>query len=206
VDTLLTEDRKDWVSIVYLINNCGIELLNEIWTYNLKTDIWTYIKPYVNVKSKMQPKPAARYGHASVYVEKLENIAKSGKAILRKFMYIYGGFSLYCENACSDFWMYEIPYAPLRYYPYVTSQEYSVGNIWSEIHPANSINPGKRIFHSMVVDSTFKYIYLYGGVCIDSNNKYFNNNDLWRFDIFKNIWEKVYMMGVSEIKRTVNFF
>ncbi len=64
----------------------------------------------------------------------------------------------------------------------------------------------ERIFHSMVVDNSMKYIYLYGGMCIDSNNKYFINDDLWRYDIFMNIWERVYMMGVSEIKRTVNFF
>ncbi len=156
------------------------------------------------MNAKLQPKPAPRYGHAAVYIEKQENIRKTGNVILRKFMFIYGGFSIYCENACEDLWMYEITFAPIRYYPY-NSVDYTIANIWTQLHPSTNKSPGKRIFHSMVVDNSMKYIYLYGGMCIDSNNKYFINDDLWRYNIFMNVWEKVYMMGVSEIKRTGTF-
>ncbi len=94
--------------------------------------------------------------------------------------------------------MYDIPYAPIRYYP--PGEE---PNVWKQLHPTNNNTPGKRIFSSMVVDNNYKYLYLYGGIGIDKDNKYTIYNDLWRYDIFLNIWELMYMMGVSEIKRTV---
>lgn len=35
-------------------------------------------------------------------------------------MYIYGGYSPDCTGYCNDFWRYEIPYAPQRFYPVET--------------------------------------------------------------------------------------
>lgn len=201
VQSLLTINNQNWISTVYLITNCGIDLLNEIWTYNIAADKWTYIKPYYDSNLKIQPKPSPRYGHSAVYVEKLDNSDSTDAVIVRKFMFIYGGFSIYCENACDDFWMYEIAYAPIRYYP--SSSDTLQGNIWTRLISTGSNSPGKRIFHSMVVDKQQKYIYLYGGMCLDKDNKYYINNDLWRYDIAMNSWDIVYMMGVSQIKRTV---
>ena len=123
---------------------------------------------------------------------------------LRKYMFVYGGFSIYCENACEDLWTYEIPYAPYRYYP--SNETLHRGNVWKEIYPTDEVNPGKRIHHSMVADKNFKYIYLYGGLTIDKEGKYKVSEDLYRYDIFLNLWSKMHSMGVSEITRTVIVF
>jgi hypothetical protein len=48
--------------------------------------------------------PSARQMHVAVYVESVQS------GLLRKYMYIYGGYST-AEGVFSDFWMYEIPYA-----------------------------------------------------------------------------------------------
>ena len=114
-----------------------MEILNEIWFYNIKNDEWFYIKPVQDEDLRFQPKPSPRYGHASVYVEKYEISPFSMRLTLRKYMFLYGGFSIYCENACNDLWQYEIPYAPYRYYP--TNQTLERGNTWTEIFPTDEI-------------------------------------------------------------------
>ena len=204
MDTLIKDTKNNKVYIVYLLSNCGIELLNEIWAYDINKDLWYFIKPFLDLNLKIQQKPSPRYGHSAVYIEKLDNNVLNKAVILRKYMFIYGGFSIYCENACNDFWMYEIAYAPIRYYP--NTPNASKGNIWTQIFPSTKVSPGKRIFHSMIVDSKFKYIYLYGGLSLDNDNKYIINNDLWRYDISLNMWQKIYTMGISQITRTVKIF
>jgi hypothetical protein len=125
---------------------------------------------------RFQPKPPPRYGHASVYVEKYEISPFTMRPTLRKYMYIYGGFSIYCENICNDLWRYEIPYAPYRYYP--SNKPLERGNTWSQLFLTDEVSPGKRILHSLVVDKNFKFIYLYGGLSLDDEGNYKVCNDL----------------------------
>jgi len=47
---------------------------------------------------------------------------------VRKFLYIYGGFSFDCSTACFDMWRYEIPYTPLAMPPPATWT--NSGNHW----------------------------------------------------------------------------
>jgi len=198
---VLPQNLTDLSSTQYLINNCGYEILNELWKYNIVTKIWTYIKPYINIYDlvKLQ-KPQPRYGHSSVYLE-IEDQTVS-PYILRKYMYVYGGFSIYCEKICDDMWVYEVAYAPQRYYP-EQSNQWDRGNIWKNIIPNTSVGPGKRMFHSIVVDSNFTSIYLFGGISVDSNNQYILNNDLWKYDIKSNEWRRIYTQGIYQVLRPV---
>jgi len=202
LDYEIPGNLKNLTDTLYLINNCGYEILNEIWSYNIIKHKWTYIKPFVNsIKSKVIQKPVPRYGHSSVYLEKIDTSVSP--AILRKYMFIYGGFSQYCENLCDDIWSYEIAYAPQRYFPLSNDlSEWNRGNVWNLITP-DSATPGKRIHHSMVVDSKYEYIYLFGGMSLDSNNEYILNNDLWRYDIKFNNWEKIITQGILHVMRQV---
>jgi hypothetical protein len=50
-----------------------------------------------------------RYGHTAVYAERYEVDELTNQNVLRKYMYIYGGFAYECIDACSDLWRYEIP-------------------------------------------------------------------------------------------------
>jgi hypothetical protein len=215
-DYLLPSNFVDAMNTLFLINNCGYEIMNEIWAYNINKDEWRYIKPYVDSSLlTIQQKPTSRYGHASVYVELIDDTYKDN-IILRKYMYIYGGFSLYCNNACDDMWRYEIAYAPQRYYPDpnvflgnlkdVQSIYWNRGNIWNEVYSGNSLTPGKRMFHSMVVDSNYRYMYLFGGITVDLDGKQILNNDLWRFDLEFNVWDKMGVQGIKKVIRPVKIY
>jgi hypothetical protein len=123
--------------------------------------------------------------------------------VLRKYMYIYGGFSIYCVNACDDMWAYEIAYAPQRYYPQENKEKWNRGNKWSQIYVSSTSSPGKRIGHSMIVDQYFRYIYLYGGVIFDNNDNQSLASDLWRYEIQTNTWQLIETLGISSITRSV---
>lgn len=74
--------------------------------------------------------------HAGVYAELVDqgtirnNI--TGETMLRKYIYIYGGFSLECTTACYDTWRYEISYGPLALYPKTILQNQLPGNYWEK--------------------------------------------------------------------------
>ena len=164
--------NEENINLLYLINNCGYEITNDLWEYNIQNDSWNYLKPHIeanstNNSSLMQQKPYPRYGHSAVYIE----IANKHTNFLRKYLFIYGGFSIYCKHSCEDMWLYEISYGPQRFYPNITEGKWERGNKWKKIIPINNISPGKRFLHSMTVDNKFKYIYLFGGYSVDENQK-----------------------------------
>lgn len=197
----MPHNSEDLLNATYLINNCGYVLLNEIWTFNINKNKWTYIKPYFD---SSQPdiiqKPFPRYGHTSVYYEKIDTAVSPN--IIRKYMYVYGGFSIYCDKICDDLWEYEIAYAPQRYYPNLDgSSNWNKGNIWKLVNTSNSNSPGKRMYHTTIVDSG--YIYLFGGITLDSKGNYKLTNDLWKFDLKSYTWEKIITQGISKVLRPV---
>jgi hypothetical protein len=196
--------QSEVLNIKELVSSCGLEILNEIWAYNIKSDTWTYIKPYVDTQNSIPQKPQPRYGHSAVYVELLDTTIPS-KPILRKYMYIYGGFSIYCDNACDDMWAYEIAYAPQRYYPQENKEKWNRGNRWSQIYVSTVNSPGKRVHHSMVVDERSQYIYLYGGVVFDKDGKQTLATDLWRYEIGTNTWQMLATLGIASVTRNVIF-
>ena len=153
-------------------------------------------------KNNIDQKPKPRYGHASVYIEKMDYSIKE-KPILRKYMYVYGGFSIYCDMACNDLWTYEISYAPQRYYPDDNKSEWNRGNKWSQLYVSRTKSPGPRSFHSMVTDENYEYIYLFGGMSYDANRKITIHNDFWRYEISTNIWERINVLSIASINRKV---
>ena len=210
----LTDYSSDtYLNVLYLINNCGYEMTNELWIYNINLNKWNYLKPYVNMESNVQQKPYPRFGHSMVYVEQIEP-SVFGKNIKRKYIYIYGGYSLYCEHSCDDMWIYEIPFAPQRYYPdesYFTEGQtnnlWNRGNLWTQINIESTENsPGKRVHSYMVVDSNFEYIYLFGGMSLDENEKNTLLNDLWRFSISSKIWEQLNTLGILNVYRNIMYW
>ena len=199
--SLLTNKKKK--NLLYLINNCGYEMSNELWEYNIRNDSWKYLKPYVDKNIMNQQKPYPRYGHAGVYVEIMDTEIN----FLRKYLFIYGGFSLYCQHSCEDMWKYEISYGPQRFYPKYNNNSWERGNKWKRIDLINTLNPGKRALHSMIVDSEFNFIYLFGGYSFDKNSNYITlMDDLWRYDIKENSWEKLNTEGIYLIQRLITYW
>ena len=52
---VLTSDEN--INLLYLINNCGYEMTNELWEYNIQKDSWKYLKPYIDNNNLSQQKP-----------------------------------------------------------------------------------------------------------------------------------------------------
>lgn len=73
---------------------CGEEVLNELYVYYIKRNVWEYIKPdYNRAKYTSWTAPSPRYGHSAAYIE-IEIIeSDSDMLVKRKYMYVYGGFS-----------------------------------------------------------------------------------------------------------------
>ena len=195
----LTYDEN--INLSYLINNCGYDLTNELWEYNIQNDSWLYLKPEIDINNNIQQKPYPRYGHAGIYIEKIDEELN----FTRKYLVIYGGYSLYCQHSCEDMWFYEISYGPQRFYPIKNNNIWEKGNKWKKINLLNS--PGKRVLHSMTVDNEFKYIYLFGGYSFDEHtNKNILMDDLWRYNINQNIWEKLNTNGIYSITRLITYW
>jgi len=79
-------------------------------------------------------KPSARHQHCGAYVQldDPDTFLADGKTkLVRKYLYIYGGFSYDCRTACQDLWRYEIPYGPYKLYPTKLGQWHNVGNHWT---------------------------------------------------------------------------
>ena len=200
---------------LFLLNNCGILLLNDIWIYQVAKDEWFYLKPHIIElgKQKSQQIPQARMYHSAIYVERIDFNLMIEKRIVRKYMYIYGGFSLYCQNACDDFWNFEIAYAPQRYYPMNNgdnnSDNWKRGNKWTQIYSASSSNPGKRLKHSMVTDNEMNFAYLFGGVYVSETNNgvsYQLGNDLWSYEILSNKWTSMISLGITKLTRSILYW
>ena len=190
------------LNLLYLINNCGYDMTNELWEYNIRNDNWNYIKPYVDINNENQQKPYPRYGHAGVYIEKFD----TSNNFIRKYLIIYGGYSLYCKHSCDDMWSYEISYGPQRFYPKSNNGVWEKGNKWKRIYPSSD-TPGKRALHSITVDSEFKYIYLFGGYSIDENlDQNILMDDLWRYNILENKWSKLNTKGINSISRIITYW
>ena len=86
-------------------------------------DVYLYVK-----------EPNARYAHAGAYVELYDKdtYMPDGKTnMLRKYLYIYGGFAFDCETACLDLWRYEIPYGPIGMYPKKVGRWHNTANHWT---------------------------------------------------------------------------
>ena len=150
------------------LRTCGQEFLNELWRYHIKRDVWTPIKPdYNRLEYSSFIQPVARYEHSAAYVEVTSQDSSTNNQILiRKFMYIYGGFSFECTTACYDLWRYEIPYGPQRFYPqpYSSSQWWNRGNHWTLMKKELVNTPGPRWRHKMVTDYNMENLFLFGGI------------------------------------------
>jgi len=93
---------------------------------------------------------------------------------LRKYLYIYGGFAFECQTACYDLWRYEIPFAPLNYYPYNDRSGWkNPGNHWTLVNDDVNYCPGPRQKQSMIAHQSQivgtssrdeHYIYIFGGI------------------------------------------
>jgi len=191
-----------------IMYSCGEQLLNDLWRYHIKRKTWSYIKPDYNRELYSNfIQPSARYGHASVYIEIPVVDKHTNQIILRKYMYMYGGFSYECVDACGDLWRYEIPWASQRYYPEPkqTGVWWNRGNHWTLLSNNTSIGPGKRYYHKMEADYQMSSIYLFGGImCSNSSCKYMN--DVWKYYIELDKWEEVNAQGINKIYRNISLW
>ena len=176
--------------------SCGFELENEVWRYDITNNSWTYLQPTYPPTIANFSFPFPRHSHAAVLVEVQRYDPTVGVQVLQKFMYVYGGFALECRDACDDMWRFEIPWASQRYYPTPIGGFWNRGGYWEQL--TNAYSPGRRMKHSMVVSDDFSSVYLFGGI---GNNTLYN--DMWRYLVQENVWEKLIPYGISQVLRTV---
>lgn len=182
---------------------CDEILSNDLWYYFIEKQEWSQVYPGANPIG-LTSIPSPRYGHKSVLIHRSLLESDSNSIVLRKYLYMYGGIGLECSGACNDLWVYEIPWAAQRYYPSPINDTYwNRGNHWRKINTVNG--PGGRAFHSMVADKEYSYIYLFGGVYYN-NSDYSYSNDLWKFSILNETWEKMTYCGISTIHRSVTLW
>mmetsp|Transcript_1545 Transcript_1545/g.3304 ORF Transcript_1545/g.3304 Transcript_1545/m.3304 type:complete len:591 (+) Transcript_1545:547-2319(+) len=182
------------------VNQCGAELLNEIWFYSVINNTLTYIKPtYNRLLYSSFKTPSPRQGHAAAYIEVTSEDIITRQLTTRKYMYIYGGFSLDCSQACSDLWRYEIPWAAQRYYPEPSAGYWNRGGHWEVIE----LNywPGPRMFHSLTASPDYQHIYMFGGT---ANGKYYN--ELWKYNVKASSWENIQTLGINTVMRTITLW
>lgn len=138
------------------------------------------------------PYPGAVYGHTMV----LDSTAQ--------YLYIFGGFGydngtlqgiylVYIDSLgyLNDLWLYDL-----------------TGNIWEYISGNQSITtmvdfiypyPGGLSYHTMSIDSTNRYLYIFGGQNAASSSL----NDLWKYDTISTTWE--YLNGSKSINTLADF-
>ena len=145
--------------------------------------------------------------------------------MLRKYLYIYGGFSFDCTTACFDLWRYEISYGPYNFYPRKDFSEWhNFGNHWVLLNEGDSYGPGPRWRHSMLAHQSYPegnstrnehFLYIFGGIKVQSeaevrakrsenpdyDSSYEYMGDLWRYDLVSNQWEEVEVYGIATVKR-----
>lgn len=226
---------------------CSEEILQDLWRYyrvrgeysgSPSFAAWSYIKIGESGDSANLEAPPARYNHATAYVYK-ENEneqmpayevdgATADEIMMRKFMYIYGGFSYDCHTACQDIWLYEIPYMAKNVPPVIAGKQ-NTGNYWQNLTKSDG-GPGRRYKVSMVAyqrkqglesDRDIDLIYMFGGIKIinptdeiqlseaekgyvldiPTYTSFLYMNDMWAFDVYQNQWEQVAVYGISEITR-----
>ena len=147
------------------------------------------MKPTFNANLYLYVKqPHARYAHAGAYVELFDEDTyqylreNTRRRLLRKYLYIYGGFSFNCETACYDLWRYEISYGPMAMYPSKAGQWHNRGNHWTLVSEDANYGPGARVYLGMVALQTFPsnytskdehYLYIFGGIKVHNDETCF---------------------------------
>lgn len=200
-----TENIEKALELGYTVNfvePCGQQLLNEIWRYNIDQDVWEYLKPTTNKrKTDTYSSPYPRFGHSAAYIETKQLDDATDTYVLRKYMYVYGGFALECKDACEDFWRFEIPWAAQRYYPQPEDVNvyWNRGNTWENM--TKIVSPGPRTKHCMVSSQDNSYIYLFGGY----GNQTFHN-DLWRYDVSDDSWGTMQTFGILQVIRNIKLW
>eukprot|EP00744_Colponema_vietnamica_P007828 GILI01011224.1.p1 GENE.GILI01011224.1~~GILI01011224.1.p1 ORF type:complete len:932 (-),score=126.28 GILI01011224.1:811-3606(-) len=183
------------------VHSCGEQVVSEIWRYFPTRDVWDLIKlDYHRQMYEEFYMPSPRYGHSAAVVKTTEYVVEKKTYIDHLYMYVYGGVGPLCVDYCDDLWRYEIPFAAKRYYfqPARRADWWKSANFWEPLLPTNnSRGPGKRWKHSMVSDSKGD-LYVFGG---SRYREYLD--DLWKYWIVLDKWEKINPLGIVVINRSV---
>lgn len=78
--------------------------------------------------------------------------------------------------------------------------------MWTLINNDTVNTPGYRLMHQMIADYEMKFIYLFGGITVDTLTGNTYKNDLWKYYILEQKWELVVPFGVSTASRRVNLW
>lgn len=175
--------------------SCGVELLNEIWRYDLQSNTWSYVEPTYPPNTANYSFPFPRHSHRSVLIELTVLDEYVNTYTYKKYMYVYGGFALECRDACEDMWRFEIPWASQRYYP-ISKGFWNRGAYWEQLFQTYS--PGRRMNHGFVASTDFESIYLFGG--LGRNLLY---KDLWKYRVLHNSWEELQTYGITKVTRKI---
>ena len=100
--------------------------------------------------------------------------------------YLYGGVSAPSPKFYDDMWMFN--YDGTDLFRPENKKQIVIDNLWTEITQSGN-SPGKVKAYAMEFNNP--YLYLFGGI----NNKKITNNNLFRFNLLNNSWEKLNTQG-----------
>ena len=162
----------------------------ELWRYSSLRNVWELLKPRtleLKINENDVVYPPGRFGHAAAVVT--FPAASDLQNLKRQYMFIFGGFSINCENGlCNDLWRYEIPWAAQAYWP----PGYS-GNVWKRMA---SCPFGGFVRHSMV--ATESGLLVFGGQKIGAYS-----NKIYVYTFSSDSWETKDGLGYSYFTRSV---
>ena len=106
--------------------------------------------------------------------------------------YLYGGVSAPSPKFYDDMWSFNFDGSDL--FKPENKKQIIIDNLWTEINQKGN-SPGKIKAYSMEFSNP--YLYLFGGI----NNKKISNNNLFRFNLLTNTWEKLNTQGAPPSPR-----
>ena len=62
----MTSDQQ--INLLYLVNNCGYEMSNELWAYNINRNQWNYVKTYIGSVEGTQQKTLSSFWSYYCYI------------------------------------------------------------------------------------------------------------------------------------------
>ena len=168
---------------------------DELWRYSVSDGTWELIKPGTGLDSSGASMgfPDGRFAHGAVALT--VPAEKDPDGFTRKYMFIYGGLGTNCLGGiCSDFWRFEIPFAPQAYYPAINGEWQQAGN-WKRMKDCPY---GGRYGHKMVGSSAGDYLFVYGGHRVGEFV-----DEVLMYRVAGDIWEKPTPRGYQYFTRIV---
>lgn len=178
---------NEGIVLMFWFNRVGD--FNYIWKYHIVTNTWEYLG------GNETTDPLADYSASSAHpggVSRHTMVIDSTDS----YLYVFGGrgkSNVSRSGRLNDMWKYNIA---------TNTWEHLSGSMIPDPNPdyiSSSPYPGGMNDHTMVIDSTDSYLYIFGGESFNISRNgielmfWFNRvggfNDIWKYHIATNTWE-----------------